>query len=470
MGEDTTAIDRLRALFGNPSSEQRYEPLDEDLPNHDDDVRRPILIAPEGEEAGEEFSWFEYSIFLLLGIAMLWAWNMFLAAAPYFQTRFADNPKILGSFQSAITSVGCVTNLASMLILGQLQAKASYPKRIFSALVLNLVVFTLLSISVNYLRDVSATGYFIFTLIMVFSTSVATGLCQNGAFAFASSFGRPEYIQAIMTGQAVAGVLPSVAQILSVLAVPAPDDWATLTEELVSTNQENRTSATVYFLTATGMSVLALLSVIPLIRKHNRILESQMMTSMHSVEEAEQSKRQVVGMWTLYKKLHWLAASVFLCFTITMFFPVFTQKVLSVVPEDQAPRLLRASAFIPLGFLIWNVGDLAGRLITLGPLNMRHRPVFLFIFSIGRAAFLPMYLLCNIMGRGAIVNSDAFYLIAVQFLFGFSNGWLGSCCMMAAGEYVLDFEREAAGGFMAVNLVAGLTAGSLLSFTAAGIN
>lgn len=395
---------------------------------------------------------------------------MFLAAAPYFQTRFADNHNILEHFQSAITSVGCVTNLSSMLILGQLQAKASYPKRILCALVLNVIVFLLLSISVNYFRGISAAGYFVFTLIMVFSTSVATGLCQNGAFAFASSFGRPEYIQAIMTGQAVAGVLPSVAQILAVLAVPAPDHWATAEEENAIMNRENTTSATVYFLTATGISVITLFAVIPLIRKHNRILESHMMSSITSVEEAERANRKVVGMWTLYKKLHWLAASVFLCFAVTMFFPVFTQKIVSNMPEDKAPRLFRSAAFIPLGFLVWNLGDLCGRLITLGPLHMRNRPVVLFSVAILRGGFLPMYLLCNIMGKGAIIKSDAFYLIVVQFFFGATNGWLGSCCMMAAGDYVLDTEREAAGGFMAINLVAGLTAGSLLSFTAAGVH
>lgn len=73
MGKDTTAIDRLRALFKTSNNEQQYEPLDEDILNGDEDVRRPILIVPEVDE-GEEFSWFEYSIFLLLGIAMLWAW------------------------------------------------------------------------------------------------------------------------------------------------------------------------------------------------------------------------------------------------------------------------------------------------------------------------------------------------------------------------------------------------------------
>ncbi|EKD21186.1 nucleoside transporter [Drepanopeziza brunnea f. sp. 'multigermtubi' MB_m1] len=471
MGGDPGAIDRLRAIFDRPNREQQYEPIEEDNSDGDEYVqRRPILDAPDDDGEAEGFSWFEYSIFLLLGVAMLWAWNMFLAAAPYFQTRFADNQNILDHFQPAITSVACVTNLSSMFVLGQLQAKASYQKRILCALVLNLVVFALLTISVNYFRGISATAYFVFTLIMVFSTSVATGLCQNGAFAFASSFGRPEYIQAIMTGQAVAGVLPSVAQILAVLSVPVPDHWADAEEEQRVADTENLTSATVYFLTATGISMLTLIAVVPLIRKQNRILESNTLMPATSVQGAEQAKRKVVGMWTLYKKLHWLAASVFLCFLITMFMPVFTQKVLSNIPEDEAPRLFRPSAFIPLGFLIWNLGDLGGRLMTLGPLHARNRPVLLFIISILRGGFLPLYLLCNIMGKGAVIQSDAFYLIFVQFLFGLSNGWLGSCCMMAAGDYVLDSEREASGGFMAINLVAGLTAGSLLSFTAAGVS
>jgi solute carrier family 29 (equilibrative nucleoside transporter), member 1/2/3 len=398
---------------------------------------------------------------------------MFLAAAPYFQTRFQDNERILRSFQSAITSVGTVTNLTSMLILAQLQAKANYPKRIITALAVNIIVFSLLAVSTSYFRGVSSPAYLAFTLLMVFSTSVATGLCQNGAFAFASSFGRPEYIQAIMTGQAVAGVLPSVAQIVSVLAVPAPDNWDDEGQVKMVKDQGNVTSAFVYFLTATGISVISLVAVFPLIRKHNRILESQMMnsiTTITSIEEAEQAKRKVVSMWTLYRKLHWLAASVFICFAVTMFFPVFTQKVVSVIPEDKAPRLFQPSAFIPLGFLVWNLGDLTGRLTTLLPFPAQVRPVLLFVIAIVRGGHLPLYFLCNIENHGAVINSDAFYLFFVSFGFGLTNGWLGSRCMMSAGDYVDDGEREAAGGFMAVNLVAGLTAGSLLSFAVANVS
>lgn len=87
--------------------------------------------------------------------------------------------------------------------------------------------------------------------------------------------------------------------------------------------------------------------------------------------------------------------------------------------------------------------------------------------SLARAVFIPLYFLCNIHGKGAVVASDAFYLVVVQFLFGLTNGYLGSTCMIGAGVWVDVEEREAAGGFMGLMLVGGLTVGSLLSFLVA---
>jgi equilibrative nucleoside transporter 1/2/3 len=93
----------------------------------------------------------------------------------------------------------------------------------------------------------------------------------------------------------------------------------------------------------------------------------------------------------------------------------------------------------------------------------------LFAFSLLRWAFLPLYGLCNLHGAGAVVESDLFYLGCVQFPFGLTNGWLGSSAMMAAGEWVAEEERAAAGGFMSLCLVAGLAAGSVASFSVAGV-
>lgn len=301
---------------------------------------------------------------------------------------------------------------------------------------------------------------------------MATGLIQNGAFAFAAGFGRPQYIQAIMAGQGIAGVLPPIAQIVSVLAVPPPEPSEGVPRDNMPPPpgllpQQSSTAAFIYFLTAAAVCITALLAFIPIVQRHNRLMEGGMMESITSIEEAERARRKVVSLATLYKKLHWLAAAVFMCFAVSMFFPVFTVQIVSNMPPDEAPRLFQPASFIPLAFLFWNAGDLFGRLSSLFPFSLRHRPAILFVISVARLGFLPLYLLCNVRGRGAVVPSDVFYLFVVQLGFGLTNGFLGSSCMMAAPEWVEDGEREATGGFMGLNLVAGLTVGSLLSFTAA---
>jgi equilibrative nucleoside transporter 1/2/3 len=150
-----------------------------------------------------------------------------------------------------------------------------------------------------------------------------------------------------------------------------------------------------------------------------------------------------------------------------MIFPVYTSRILSVNDPGKS-RLYDAPVFIPLAFLFWNVGDLTGRMaVAIPTLSLSHRPWLALILSFLRLGFIPLYLLCNINGQGASVKSDFFYLFIVQTLFGMSNGYLAASCMMGASIWVAADERHAAGGFMGMMLVGGLTAGSLLSFVVA---
>lgn len=388
---------------------------------------------------------------------------MFLAAAPYFQRRFQTSQWILNHFQAAEVSVSTVTNLTSMFILTKLQKGASYPRRISSSLVLYTAIFAILALST--LVKTAAGVYFGFLLLTIFATSVATGLIQNGLFAFTSGYGRTEYTQAIMTGQGVAGVLPPLVQIISVAAVQQKKGDGS------EAAAESPKSAFIYFLTATAISAIALLAFFYLLRRktHRDALQAATKSTIDGASEgdaltgpAEQDEdrheRQSVPLMTLFRKLAFLSVAVFLCFAVTMVFPVFTAITQSVSGIDSA-------VFIPLGFLLWNIGDLGGRLLTAVPrLSLTHWPFALFCIAMARLIFIPLYFLCNIKGRGAYINSDFFYLIIVQFLFGLSNGYLGSSCMMGAGEWVAPEEREVAGGFMGMMLVGGLAVGSLLSF------
>ncbi|KAJ5126052.1 hypothetical protein N7448_005361 [Penicillium atrosanguineum] len=439
-------MDRVRRLI---SESPAYEPLEGSVEDGDhDDPRRP-----------PQFSRLEYSIFFLLGMAMLWAWNMFLAAAPYFHDRFESNEWVATHYQSSILSVSTVTNLGTVYILARMQKNVSYPWRITLSLLINCAVFTLLAFSTVVMKDISVGSYFAFLMIMVFGASFATGLNQNGVFAYVAGFDREEYMQAIMSGQGVAGVLPCLAQIISVLAVPrkAGQDGPP---------QSSSKSAFSYFLTATVVSILTLLVFLHLLRRRPGV---QLKASDEDEDgEDDQIDQKSVSLWTLFKKLRHLAFSIFMCFTATMmFFPVYTTEIMSV-NDPAKSRMYDPSVFIPLGFLLWNIGDLGGRMLVVIPrFSLAHRPLIASGFAIARFAFVPLYLLCNINGLGAVVQSDLFYLFIVQLFFGATNGYLASSCMMGASHRVSEDEREAAGGFMGMMLVGGLTAGSLLSFLVA---
>jgi solute carrier family 29 (equilibrative nucleoside transporter), member 1/2/3 len=63
-------MNRVRALFGGPKTVQRYEPIG----NEDNEHAQRPPIARHESAAERPFSLLEYSVFLLLGVAMLWAW------------------------------------------------------------------------------------------------------------------------------------------------------------------------------------------------------------------------------------------------------------------------------------------------------------------------------------------------------------------------------------------------------------
>jgi solute carrier family 29 (equilibrative nucleoside transporter), member 1/2/3 len=388
---------------------------------------------------------------------------MFLAAGPYFLSRLESVPQLHNNFQSAELAVSTAANLGSMIILTNKQAWASYPKRIIAALLINMTVFTIMTMSTRLFLDISAQGYFVFLMIQIFASSVATGLMQNGIFAYMAGFGHERYPQGNMTGQAIAGVLPAVVQIASVLTMPKPSTKDT-SDSIPPTETSN--SALAYFATATGISLLTLLAFIWLLALERR---TRTYPSISESESEPLTPKKRVPLLRLYRKTFYLSTAVFLTFGATMAYPVLTLQIQSVRGED-SPRIFHKEVFIPLAFLLWNAGDLIGRLLAgIRRLRITQRPRTILFSAVARIAFVPLYFLCNRKGHGAVVKDDFFYLLFIQLLFGISNGFIGTMCMMGAGEYVDVEEREAAGGFMPLMLVAGLTVGSLLSFAISAI-
>lgn len=383
--------------------------------------------------------------------------NMFFTAAPYFQYRFEASPWINDNFQSSIIVISTNFGMASILTLTRAQKNASYPRRISLGLLISLVTSVLLTLSAVAFKT-SINGYFTFLLIMVAFSAIATSFQQNGLFSLVSGYGREEYVQGIMTGQGIAGVAPCIVEIVSVLSVSQRDAENGDTGDPVK-------SAFAFFLTAVGVFLVSILAFGYLLRRHGQRESAKGSEQSGEDDQALESSNESVSMLVVFWKLKYFATAVFLCFAITMVFPVFAQEIYSVTPEEQAPRLLQKATFIPLALLVWNTGDVLGKAAILIPaIRLTNQPRVALAAAIGRSLFIPLFLLCNIKGRGAVIQSDLFYLVVVQFLFGLTNGWLGSACMMAAPHWVDESEKEAAGGFMGLVLVSGLTAGGLLSF------
>jgi equilibrative nucleoside transporter 1/2/3 len=237
----------------------------------------------------------------------------------------------------------------------------------------------------------------------------ASGLCQNGIFAYVSGFGQPQYTQGIMTGQGVAGVLPCIAQIVSVLSiqsqksVPAPNDGVPSPNPPAPGPQPVKsTAALAYFLTATIISVTTLFAFSYLATSYRQSATTSPETPYDPQPDRE---RKEVSLRLLFRKLSWLATAVFVVFAITMVFPVYTQRIVSVRPSADQPAYLQPASFIPLAFLFWNIGDLVGRLLTAVPaLSLVRRPRIVLLLALLRVAWIGLYHLCNVRGKGAVVG------------------------------------------------------------------
>lgn len=439
-------MESLHNLSMQMHQDTTYKPLDQvhGTEHHD----REALLPADGVEQ-HEFFWVEYVSFFTIGMSLMWTWSMILQAVPHFKRRFEPNPWILRNFQAYNLVIFAVTISASSLALTEWTSKINYTKCLKASLIAYVVVALALTISASDAIPTSAEVYFPFVLMMVFITGVAYAISQQAAFAFVAGFGRSEYAPAILAGEALAALLPSVIEVLSVFTFPS--SYLGKGESKAGTSILTE----MYFFSGVTLGIASLLALEMMIRRnHNHISEEDM--------------HKPYSLGSMWRRLKLPASSNFMCLCIGSVFPVFASKIISVVPGDMTPILKRPEAFIPLANVLWNIGDLLGTALAIfSTVLVRHR-VFIFTLNLARLSLIPLYLLCNIDGRGSFAG-DWFYLFVVQFQFGLTQGWLIAISMSGVPAWVEEEERESAGAFMGLAMVAGLIAGSFLALAAAQV-
>lgn len=451
---------------------------------------------------------FQYLAFTTIGISILWPWNSLLLGVAYFCNRLVDYPTLHRTTSSILMLISTLTSSTIFIYFffkktgKDINTTAVYSSRFIIGELIVSLAFLMLALSCIFSAHVNDVVYFLFVLFMTFISTVGTAFAQNSSFAIVNLFD-PIYTQAIMVGEAIAGILTLLIYTWSQLENQGNGNTQASMESQSGNEKLSIPSFFLFFISslasalalylfnllakispdrmlslsshARGNNIYSMLTFDQTRNNHNDDAE---LDDMISVEQSN----PISAFQLVYQRLRIPALTIFLTFSISLQLPVFLQVV---KPIDTS---YNENIFILFALILWNVGDLFGRVVCgLKPFTaaVPGSSKFYLSYAVARFVFIPLFFLCNIDGKGALFNSDILYAILL-FLFGFTNGHLSTQVMMLAStmnnklkdmpenENFLSSqppdeardkrEKEATGNFIILAMTLGLTCGSLFNF------
>ncbi|KAJ1649461.1 hypothetical protein IWQ61_009463 [Dispira simplex] len=434
-----------------------------------------------------------YLIFLGLGLALLFPWNAFISAQDFFRVKLA-NSQYQDNFLNYFSISYTWTNLVVLGICITQQHRVRIRLAIFGCLLVNAGVFLCLAI-ISRITTLHGEGFFGLVLALLIVGAISSSLMQCAVFALVSRF-PPLYIQGALSGQAVAGIIASVVQLITALAQSATTanynvqaspwqpnyPWMPYYGPQEGWNQPHlppmrrsfppglelhtlELRAFAYFLFTSIICLVVLASFLFLQRLpfYRHFLPKVGETPAHTPFSANLDLVRVTA-----RSILLLVVTIMMLFCITFsVFPSLTAAVKSVNPASTFP-------FTALHFVLFNVGDWTGRWISMVPWLRFCNDRVIFLGTLSHATFVALFLLCNTSYSvpnppliPTVIGSDAAFFVIVT-LFGISNGYWGSITMMAGPQKAIDKER--AGTVLSFFLVLGMAAGSLVSFAVTALS
>ncbi|KAI7893668.1 equilibrative nucleoside transporter [Mucor mucedo] len=348
-----------------------------------------------------------------------------------------------------------------------MQNRSAFSLNSFIPIFINTVIFGVLAVTVE--TDIGGSGYFWFIMVLIVLTGATTSFFQNSVFSEASQL-PPMYMQAVLSGQGIAGVIVAVSSILSAIAANSND---------VPDESSISRSAFLYFLSAFLITTAALVGrlvvvKLPFYRRQmnlkSLLVEEILQEEQEEEDEVEEAPAKVMD---VVRKSYGLVFTVGYIFIITlMLFPSITSLIKSVRRNTQSNRFFDDDIFVAFHFLLFNVGDWVGRMMPISRYFQIFQVKYLVLLSTARSVFLPLFLLCNVIVSDerklpVLIGSDFMYFVLI-WIFAVTNGWICSLAMMAAPQLktIRAPEKAMVGSVMSFSLIVGLAIGGSLSFIA----
>jgi solute carrier family 29 (equilibrative nucleoside transporter), member 1/2/3 len=302
------------------------------------------------------------------------------------------------------------------------------------SMIIILVLFIMTTAFVKINTDGYQDLFFEITLTTVFVVNIFSAILSGGLFGIAGMFSS-EYISAVMSGQALGGVVTAVAEILSLSFASLPT-----------------ISAFIFFLVGTGMLVMSLIlyvSVSKTLFFKFHVNQSHVKATNHVAINGDVAESSPVTTTTLaninrhymqpdWKKICskiWIHGfSVWLVFVTTLsVYPAITVLITSVNKGNHSTW--NDIYFLPvLNYLLFNAGDYIGRILSGWIQRPRNQPNLVAFLTVLRIAFVPAFLLCNITQKHplpVLIHSDEIFILLMLF-FAISNGYIANISLIFA--------------------------------------
>ncbi|KAJ2379711.1 hypothetical protein H4S02_007039 [Coemansia sp. RSA 2611] len=409
-----------------------------------------------------------YVLFLGMGLATLLPWNLFISASEFFKHQFGGSPH-QQTFQNSFSVVYMVTNFASNIYAMLTVTRSSPNRRIVLGLAANTLAYTV-GVAMPFMSGLRGSASFYVALAQLATCAVASGMLTNSLFALVAHF-PAAHAEGILSGQAVAGIIATAAQLLTAYSV-SPGAAARVSSRSLPPAADGlilRTVAYFVFATAVNLALTAgfwRVSRDPYYQQQSKLAYQSDAPLDSSDDESEQliaialpsvPASPVVSDVAAFKQTFRDISGY--CYVIIVDFAL----TLSVFPSVTA--LVTSTAGFELltewHFFIYNIGDFLGR--RFAP-SIRVSGVSS-LMSIGllRILLVPAFFACHVSFSVWYngIQSDQVFLVLVLLL-GLSNGFLSTRAAMVAPG--LSAYPTIAGSIVAISISSGLALGSVLSW------
>lgn len=401
-----------------------------------------------------------YYVFYLLGMATLLPWNFFITIDNYWSYKFrnitSEDPskrsRMVDDFYANMTAVSMWINMTFLIINAMFGHHFDQHRRMVVSMTVLIGLFVTTTVLVEVDSDSWQQRFMTTTLIKVGAISATCAIFQGTLFGLAAQIPGP-YVSAVMSGQGMGAVFSNICCIISLSFVGGQNF-----------QRQALTPALIFFIIAVATIVLSLAAYLWTTRLPY-FQKTLLSTSALQTNDQQNSKKvDLKSFFNLLGEIKWFAAAVMLVFIVTIsLFPAVTVTVVPIwKPESRWAKVYFKQVTC---FLLFNVTDYLGR--ALGGRQLwpkAKQDLLLLLLTALRFVFIPLFMFCNLKHQhlSTVFASDLFYVLFMA-LFGLSNGYLATLCMIYGPKAVSEEKQNLISSSMAAFLGIGLSLGSTLS-------